>query len=88
MPRMRAIRHLLYEDASGYGWRKASKYERSKIGGYGEYLSEDDVAYFEEQLAKFEYWEKLDKSVSKDGLCYAPPNTILGHLRLGALPRW
>ncbi|MER9594638.1 MULTISPECIES: sulfotransferase domain-containing protein [unclassified Mesorhizobium] len=47
------------------------KVRKGKIGGYGEYLSEDDVAYCDEQLAKFEYWEKLDKVFRTNGLCYA-----------------
>ncbi|TIL76315.1 MAG: sulfotransferase domain-containing protein [Mesorhizobium sp.] len=51
------------------------KVRKGKIGGYGEYLSEDDVAYCDEQLARFEYWEKLDKSFSKNGLCYSPLNS-------------
>jgi hypothetical protein len=48
------------------------KVRKGKVGGYGEYLSEDDVAYCDDQLVRFGYWEKLDQVFSTNGLCYAP----------------
>lgn len=48
------------------------KVRKGKIGGYRDYLSDDDVAYCDDLLQRFEYWAKLDKVFSEYGLQYRP----------------
>jgi hypothetical protein len=48
------------------------KVRKGKIGGYRDYLSDDDVAYCDDLLQKCEYWSKLDKVFNENGLNYHP----------------
>ncbi|RWO85096.1 MAG: hypothetical protein EOS18_01560 [Mesorhizobium sp.] len=48
------------------------KVRKGKIGGYRDYLSDDDVAYCDDLLQRFEYWAKLGKVFSEYGLQYRP----------------
>jgi hypothetical protein len=44
------------------------KVRRGKIGGYADYLSNDDILYCNNILNKFSYWEKLDETLQKKGI--------------------
>ncbi|RWL48140.1 MAG: hypothetical protein EOR60_07625 [Mesorhizobium sp.] len=48
------------------------KVRKGKIGGYRDYLSDDDVGYCDDLLLKSGYWAKLDKVFRQNGLNYQP----------------
>lgn len=48
------------------------KVRKGKIGGYRDYLSDDDIAYCDDLLLKLRYWVELDKVFRQNGLCYQP----------------
>lgn len=48
------------------------KVRRGKIGGFREYLSNEDIAYCDELLMNSRYWVTLDKVFRQNGLNYQP----------------